>query len=150
MTEQEIIKNLQDKTYVRAFGLMSPEQQEVYRKVGIKNCIMYYGGISWPEYNDMRFLKDCYGKWVDYLVYAIKPDYKPEPEFEDLEIGKFYDAAGDLILGVEIADKFFSISQLPSLPNFVEFNENKQRNLLIEDVANKHREGKTVYARLRK
>jgi len=36
----ELINKLKDKKYVRAFGLMAPEEQECYRKVGkVIHCI---------------------------------------------------------------------------------------------------------------
>lgn len=149
MNTKEIIKRLQDKTFVRAFGLMEetlPGSQECYRKVGKENCL-FYTGNDWEQLKGVDFYNE---------TYAIKPDYKPEPEFLDLEI---IEQAG--WLGVSRHDKvshqpFTYIHCLPSLPNFVEFYviaEDLRPDLIVEigidDVAQHIFEGKTVFARFR-
>ena len=74
----ELIKRLKDKNYVRAFGLMTPEEQECFRKIGKENCYIYTSEGTWAcPYQSPGFAN----KWT----YAIKPDYQPEPEFVDLE-----------------------------------------------------------------
>ncbi len=68
-----IIINLQDKNYVRAFGLMMDEEQECFRKVGHQNCI-YYGSRGWE--------KCIVGvSFCGWQTYAIKPGYRPEPKY---------------------------------------------------------------------
>jgi hypothetical protein len=79
---KNLIEKLKDKDYVRAFGLMKPEEQKVYRKVGKKNCIFYNSGGNWLEainYGD-NFSRN--------FTYAIKPDYQPEPEYDDYKLDK--------------------------------------------------------------
>ena len=39
----EMIKKLKDENDVRAFGRMTPEEQECFRKVGKKNCLCFHG-----------------------------------------------------------------------------------------------------------
>ena len=77
----ELIEQLKDKTYVRAFGLMTPIEQDVYKKVGKENCVYFLGDKGcwdWRETSGDKFSSQ--------IEYAIKPNYKPEPEYVDLEI----------------------------------------------------------------
>jgi hypothetical protein len=66
----ELIKKLKDKNYVRAFGLMKPEERECYQKVGSENCIMF-SSLGWSTFKT-EFV------WIN--TYAIRPGYQPEPE----------------------------------------------------------------------
>lgn len=128
-----LIEKLKDKNYVRAFGLMTPDEQECFRKVGYKNCNWY--SDEWKD-------KDV-DLFYNQSTYAIKPDY--QPEYVDLEIVK-----NGQWLGVWItSSEFVKLHELPSLPNFVEFNIEKTRNIFIGDVANERVKGKQVYARFR-
>ena len=72
----DLIEKLKQKDYVRAFGLMSKEEQECYEKVAPENCLYYSHSNSWKAV------------WAfnDHQTFAIKPDYQPEPETEDIEI----------------------------------------------------------------
>ena len=73
----EMIEKLKDKNYVRAFGLMTPEEQECFRKVGKKNCLCFHGA-QWGEgMGDLYNGNDCFNY---RFTYAIKPDYQFEPE----------------------------------------------------------------------
>lgn len=152
-TMNEMIEKLKDKNYVRAFGLMTPEEQECLRKVGIKNCEAYKRDGDWGQaYGDAlhQFDKEC--------TYAIKPDYKPEPEFVDLEIVNSNGAL--LVIPMHSQgryDSFLSgptrIHKLPSLPNFECFwwdNNGARWNLAIVYVAKNIDKGHKVYARFRK
>ncbi len=110
---QEIIEKLKDKTKVKAFGLMEPEEREVYKKAGNRNCLYYLVKDSWPS--------TLSGNFLDANTYIIKPDYQPEPEFVDLEIVM----TGGCWLGVWQEDdsplphqNFTQLHCLPSLPNF--------------------------------
>jgi len=69
-----IIEKLKDKDYVRAFGLMKPEEQEVLESVGWQNRLVYILN-KWRT--DSGKIK---GNEREDLTYAIKPDYQPEPE----------------------------------------------------------------------
>jgi len=148
----ELIEKLKDKNYVRAFGLMSEEEQECFKKVRSKNCVKLVGmdsipfNIAWVEY---------VGSFNGGYTYAIKSDYKPEPEFVDLEIeiqpspiGKHvYDKLGCVIPPFE---QFVPNSELKDLPNFVGFYLNtgdKQTEVRPEYVA---RYCPDVVARFRK
>jgi len=148
-----MINKLKDKTYVRAFGLMSPEEQECLRKVGKKNC-EYYDGNWTNSYNPI---------FVAGSTYAIKPDYKPKPEFVDLEIIIVGGWLGVQIPGpgfpIELPYIFTHLHCLPSLQGFQCFWEEpkgftgymlNQAFWRISLVSPKISEGKKVFARFRK
>jgi len=148
----ELIKRLKDKNYVRAFGLMLLEEQECFRKVGKENCLHF----------DCSWIVPTATHWFPASTYAIKPDYQPEPEFVDLEIevqpsniGKYvYDRLG-CTLYPETRDDFVTIDCLPSLPNFKEFWYYREFGHRVDfccygKVAPLRDRGETVFARLRK
>jgi len=147
---KELIEQLKDKNYVRAFGLMTPEEQECFRKVGKKNC-RWFTGANWVECADPF-------TWGRVATYAIKPDYQPEPEFVDLEIVSL--ACSDIgkqgiqllgVLSVSFLPYHFThLHCLPNLPNFEGFKEEHvEGTLAIERIARYIHEGKKVFARFR-
>ena len=150
----ELIKKLKDKNYVRAFGLMSDEEQECFKKIKEKNCIKY-NGCAGRDAVWMQAYSFC-----STDTYAIKPDYETDPDYEDFEIKTFSTKR----LGISYRQKCFSnpnsimipLHELPSLPNFEEFwtnsgdSERLRRLLLAEHVAREIAQSKTVYARLRR
>ena len=148
---KELIEKLKDKTYVRAFGLMTPEERECLMKIGRANCEYYTNTYNWTTIGNRDFSQS--------VTYAIKPDYQPEPEFEDVEIKEFTTNR----LGIIYRQKCFTnpnsimipIHELPSLPNFKDFRyETVKGNkwCFTNDglVATYRAKGKTVYARFRK
>ena len=142
----ELIEKLKDKNYVRAFGLMTPEEQECYKKAGKKNCVAY--GINlWGNTNECKYFDN-------YLTYAIKPDYQPEEEFVDYEIemceGGFLGVHKKFDDNRVLPHEQTYLFCLPSLPNFEGFIEKSvDGTLAIENVARYIDEGKKVYARFR-
>lgn len=104
----------------------------------------------------------CEAQWVRadeelsaHKVYRLKPDYKPEPEYVDLEIGfeggfcGFYGACSDK--GILLPFAFTHLHCLPSLPGFVGFfYDDLNFTARFEEVATKKRDGKNVIARFRK
>ena len=149
----ELIEKLKDKNYVRVFGLMTPEEQECFMKVGKKNCLFYSLG-GW-NIGDNEF-------FVDITTYAIKPDYQSEPEFVDLEIIKYSQGTveqswwlgvwkySDLEEHKFLPHLFTHLHILPSLPNFEGFKEEHvEGTLAIERIARYIHEGKKVFARFR-
>ena len=163
----EMIEKLKDKDYVRAFGLMTPEEQECFEKVGKQNCLVYTNGGKWEDAAKCPFSSGN--------TYAIKPDYQPEPEPVDLEITKCSDAKGVFWLGcwseehlkpfvdgVSLPHSFTHLHCLPSLPNFVCFWEETETDKdktgyrldkafwIVGLAADKADEGKKVYARFRR
>jgi hypothetical protein len=131
-----VIEKLKDKNFVRAFGLMSPKEQEYLREVGKENLLVLYGipnkngGVYWKksEHNP-----DVYPA----LTYAIKPGYKPGPEPVpvDLEIVEGKDG----FLGVYNKEPipmtnfpFVHIHCLLSLPNFKGFYIKGSDNVEVE------------------
>jgi hypothetical protein len=142
---KEIIKRLQDKTYVRAFGLMSSEEQAVYVHVGTQNCIVFRY-LEWIRpMNPSAFSND--------FTYAIKPDYKPEPEYIDLEIKATHNRLyADPEKGSGLTGRT-TLHKLVSRPNFECFWYDTERStppLNLCEVSKIHNQGKQVYARLRK
>ena len=83
-----LIEKLKDKTYVRAFGLMTPLERECLEKVGKRNCY---------EFTSHRWIVPTGDSFFGWLTYAIKPDYQPESEYVDYEIGV---GSPDNMLGV--------------------------------------------------
>jgi len=141
-----IIEKLKDKDYVRAFGLLSPEEQKCLIKVGKANLIVYSHSLGWCNTIGGDFLRT--------ETYAIKPDYQPEPEYVNLEIEEFADGENTKWLGVwNTPEAFFLPHQfthlhcLPSLLNFQGFFAGDMR-LRLDEVST-HMEGKP-YARFRK
>jgi hypothetical protein len=145
---KEMIKNLQDKTYVRAFGLMTLEEQECFKKVGAKNCHKFFTDSGWDNCEHLEY---------DAFTYAIKPDYQPEPEFVDFRIEV---VSGHLSITMAVDEENVQtlyLHELPSLPGFECFWD-KEDDLNLPDspislcivcVAKRISEGHTVYARLR-
>jgi len=148
---KELIEKLKIKYYVRAFGLMLPEEQECFKEVGKGNCLWYYSN-SWSG-NSMS--DNCFS---NHMTYAIKPDYQPEPEFVDLEITRQGNWLGITRPWAEDYSRFPSdfnnLHCLPSLPNFEFFfywKETGIREIFFDDVATRIRKDKEkVYARFRK
>ena len=146
----EMIEKLKDKDYVRAFGLMKPEEQECLKKVRKENCVIFNDTWALPYQLCQPF--------ENRFTYAIKPDYQPEPEFVDLEIVEGKDG----FLGVYNKEPipmtnfpFVHLHCLPSLPNFEGFYmpdpviTDGHEYLFIGTVARNIAEGKKVYARFR-
>lgn len=144
---KDLIEKLKNKDYVRAFGLMSAEEQKVFEKVDATNCLFYNYHGKWECLDLGR------SNFLNCNTYAIKPDYKPEPEYVDLEIVEY---ESGMWLGVYsdmkgIPHHFTHLHCLPSLPNFECFwYEEQPHGMSIEDVATRISEGHKVYARFRK
>lgn len=141
---KNLIEKLKYKTYVRAFGLMSPEEQECFEKVGKENCLYYACKDAWDQADSLEL--------HDESTYVIKSDYQPEPEYVDLEIKTDMDDHFIEWLGVydddspfEMPHFFTHLHCLPSLPNFEGFWCNNGIPVSLVHVAAK----KTVYARFR-
>lgn len=152
---KELIEKLKDKNYVRPFGLMRPEEQECYRKVGKKNCLCY-NGDNWCSTSTL------FDSFQSTSTYAIKPEY--QPEFVDylIEICEDTDCEEGHFLGVKkkldnspiLPHEHTYLYCLPSLPNFEEFRYTTRGmtvcNVDLTGVARQISKGKKVYARFRK
>ena len=155
----ELIKKLKDKNYVRAFGLLSLEEQECLRKANKDGAVILYNHPNeWQSSSRWNFSNPS-------LTYAIKPDYQPEPEpeFVDLEIVKHSKGTveqtwwlgvwkySDLEEHKFLPHLFTHLHCLSSLPNFEGFKEEHvEGTLAIERIARYIHEGKKVFARFRK
>ena len=152
---KELIEKLKIKYYVRAFGLMLPEEQECFKKVGIKNCIIY-GRMCGKQGAEWR---DTTAELQGDFTYAIKPDYQPEPEFQDVEIIQQGNWLGITRPWAEDYSRFpFDFTHLhclPSLPGFRGFWHKGLNDSFIggdhyEEIAEMIDEKTKVYARFRK
>ncbi|MCJ7778847.1 MAG: hypothetical protein MUP16_11110 [Sedimentisphaerales bacterium] len=132
----DMIEKLKDKNFVRAFGLMKPEERECFKKVGTSNCIFYNPGGNWFTIRtDMDFDRD--------RTYAIKSDYQPEPpksEPEDIEITQQGNWLGIVRpWGVDysrIPHDFTHLGDLTSHPKFEGFYlKGKDTEVDLENVA---------------
>ena len=156
-----MIEKLKDKDYVRAFGLMKPEEQECLRKAGYKNCQKYQGQTGLKDF----WQREEYFNNTD--TYRIKPDYQPEPEFVDYLIEVCDGEDGDesdlkSFLGVKhkldnnpiLPREHTYLYALPSLPNFECFwyddiDRGRELPVAYQDVANRIDKKDTVFARFR-
>lgn len=146
------MKNLIEKLKKNktAFGLMSPEEQEFIRRIGMVNCEVYYRD-GWKQAVGDAFIRPDKER-----IYAIKPDYQPEPEHVDLEIKRlgnwlgvyYHDLSGRW--NIVLPHPFTHLHCLLSLPNFDQFRADNCPRIGIQLVATLISEGRTVYARLRK
>jgi hypothetical protein len=139
MTEKEIIEKLKKPTLAQPFGLLPESQQDILGTAGKANCLYYRG--SWEQ--------PVRGRFADDTTYILKPDYQPEPEYEDINIvgyGLYLGAYGGL--GSILPHHFNHLHILTALPSFVGFFRLDNRNRVRPDcVATKIREGHKVVAR---
>ena len=142
---KELIEKL--KRNEKPFGLLSKEEKECIRKAGMEN-VQYYNGDNWIN-------KPCaYPDLFTHSTYRIKPDYQPEPEYEDVEIvmhGKCLGGNENLRLGIWNANSprfWIPLYEIPAMPNFVDFHHLEK--LDITDIATDINRGLKVYARFRR
>jgi hypothetical protein len=149
MSNKNLIEKLKNKDCVRPFGLMSEEEQECFKKVGKENCIYYSEHECWSSVSVNQIFQSC-------ITYAIKPDYKPEPEYVDLEIYINDGIDKRYRLGCSVNNMWRDLHELPSLPNFEGFYmpdpvvKDGYEYLFIGTVARNISKGKKVFARFRK
>jgi hypothetical protein len=142
-----LIEKLKDKDYVRAFGLMTLEEQKCFEKTGKENCLYYSGYNGWRLIGGVKFYKE--------YTYAIKSDYQPEPEFVKIRIYK----SNDDFLGIykenayiQLPHNFVHLHCIPSMPNFDHFEREDKNSLKVafEDISRLISENIIVYAVFRK
>jgi len=153
MTDIELIEKLKDKDYVRAFGLMKPEEQECLNKVGKINCLLWSCHSCWLPVNNT-------GPFETRFAYAIKPEYQPKPAYINVEIENKDGWLGidqsktPFPLFIKMPYSFTHLHCLPSLPNFFDFwyePDTVRFNFdNIGRVSQLMAEGKKVYARFRR
>ena len=158
---KELIEKLKDKNYVRAFGLMTPEEQECIEKVGLQNCLALCQPLRAPGPHIVNWVSgEITGNLKGGTTYVIKPDYQPDPEFVDVEITQQGSWLGITRPWAEDYSRFpydfTNLYCLPSLPSFEEFRyHSKGSGMTIctasfAGLAKQLSLGKTVYARFRK
>jgi hypothetical protein len=149
MMAKDLIEKLKDPKQAQPYGILSEDEQAVLNKAGMSMCRVYCG--TWEPTGGMYFCENS--------AYILKPDYEPEPEYEDYEIR---DTGG--LLGIQndcgerrifhfdaLPYDYIHLHCLPSLPNFVGFyvapKTPGERPILMVNVATAIREGHTVVAR---
>jgi hypothetical protein len=133
---KELVEKLKNKDYVREFGRMSEEERELYKKVGARNCVRYSSVLSicgWYDAFD----------FCERFSYAIKSDYQPEPEYEDVEI------VNTGRLGIYTPKgRWTNLHEIPSMPNFDIFVYGMNHaECKYQNIAKEIRSGKKVMAR---
>jgi len=145
----ELIEKLKDNDAHRIFADMTPEEQACLNKTPkqyIETLTDKNGVPAWVS------------QWGDHLcahlVYRIKSDYQPEPEYVDLEITT--DCKEGIGLGVhscfqcQLPRRWMAIHELPSLPGFRGFLDDKGSTLQITWIAERISRGQKVIARFDK
>ena len=143
MTDKEIIQKLKNKDDPHPFGTCSDEEQVMYRKAGLKNCLIFSGNGWWNEpVQDFQ---------LDF-TYVISPDWEPEPEYDDRPV--LISDSG--MCGIEIphTNDTYNVMVAAGDKDFnVYFYDqpNDRRAYVSPDcVANAMADGKTVFGRFRK
>ncbi|MBE3035722.1 MAG: hypothetical protein IMZ70_01360 [Candidatus Atribacteria bacterium] len=146
---KDLIEKL--KKNEKPFGLLTPEEQAMIKDMMCGGHTLKYSGVEWIALD----ASSCYP--ANIITYAIKPDYKPEPEVVDLEIVQNTDRA-DKWLGVYGAllasYDFVELHCLPSLPGFKGFwhkgpNDSNIGGDHLEEIAEMVDEKTKVFARFR-
>ncbi len=101
----------------KAFGLMSEEMQEKAEQLGPLEFESYNGGNVWFPFGKIGFSKDCYGKFVCWIAYRLRPDYAKEPEIVECEIYENLD--GNLMYRQAGVGRMLSIAV--NKPDFIGF-----------------------------
>jgi hypothetical protein len=150
---KELIEKLKDNKV--AWKFLSEEEKTCLKEANTKGVVenLKYDG-DW----------ECLGEWSSFgrganEIWRIKPDYQPEPEFEDYEIklhlAPVYNTARVVeMLCVRIDERTaYQLHELPSLPNFNKFwqyVDGVETKVGRDDVANEIDRGYKVYARMRR
>ena len=141
----ELIEKLKDNT--TPYGLCSNEERATFESVGANNCRVY-------NFNGWGNSLNTPHKFSCQLAYQIKSDYQPEPEYADLEITT--DCKEGIGLGVhscfqcQLPRRWMAIHELPSLPGFRGFLDDKGSTLQITWIAERISRGQKVIARFDK
>ena len=138
----ELIERL--KSNEKPFGLLSKEEQECFNEIGMKNCEIYRYS-KWNQAVHNIFHTDS--------TYRIKPDYQPEPEYDDLEIKEYeFIYYPRKMLGIDLGNgESYILSKVPSMPNFECFlGEDNKVIHCIANISYYINEGNKVIARLRR
>ena len=152
---KELIEKLKNNEEHRIFADMTSDEKKCLKWVSPENCEFLTDNncenLEWGS-------QGTESKWYPQGIYRIKPDYQPEPEYEDKEIIKGISHISRCpleLLGYYYEDDIFiPLHCLPDLPNFAYFFyvENETEQIIEFDcVARWIAEKKqTVFARFRK
>lgn len=111
MNKQEIIEKLKRKDLSQPFGLLTNGERVILQQAGGRNCFQFAGSWS-PKQISRGFSHD--------ITYILKPDYEPEPEFEDCSVHP-NSANGRLSVSRRAWDYALLISDICSEPDFMYF-----------------------------
>lgn len=141
---KELIEKLKDPKQAQPFCLRSEEERVILTKADPSNCLLMSGVNKWTPSRNHASLSTT-------DTYILKPDYEPEPEYEDIEV--VADVEGALRLSHAISGKFgqLRIDIISSRKDFVGFfydiNSTHDHCGTASRVAREIREGHKVYAR---
>ena len=148
-TMNELIEKLKDNDAHRIFADMTPAEQACLKAMG-QNLECLGSDMIW-------YAKE--GRLFDNSVYRIKSNYQPQPEYVDLEI-TICKAGGYqnnrlcvwMKRNTGSVDSFtwMPIDELPSLPGFRGFLDDKGSTLQITWIAERISRGQKVIARFDK
>ena len=145
----KMIEKLKDKNRAQPFFMRSEEEQAILIEAGPEFCLTTSAG-QYPTWNNATGPIACW----KLEPYILKPDYQPEPEYEDIEI---IDTGG--ILGIQNGgherrfDTFpydwIHLHVIPSLPQFHHFcrADNLNGAVPVASIARIFAKKDKVYAR---
>ncbi len=140
MTNAEMIEMLKDKSKARPLGLLSKEEQGILTEAGRYNCLYYDWRNTWIEWHENTLYSNN--------TYILKPDYRPEPEYVEIEVV----VVGNGVLMLKRPSpnaRYQEISNIVGDKDFHEFKDNKTGVCTKNpgSVPAWKREGHKVYAR---
>jgi len=137
--DKALIEKLKMPELAQPLGLLSKEEHGILTRAGKENTLFFDASSKWVSASRT---------WWDNDVIILKPDYKPEPEYEDCKV---FVCGG--ILGID-HPTFKPLYTLPGLPDFEGFFRNfpteSSETVQLTDVdavAKVIRQGKVVAAR---
>ncbi|MHC4346345.1 MAG: hypothetical protein ACYSUP_16850 [Planctomycetota bacterium] len=151
MSDSELIAKLKDPKQARPFGLLSDEEQAILERATKRNCLWYTGSNE--------FCQSLFDGFTVHYTYVLKPDYEPEPDYEDIEIVECRGLLGIWNHHVQGRGRpypgfpydFIHLHCVVSLPTFeqiVSKNEGRAEQLILPaDVAKYKLMGHNVVAR---
>jgi len=112
--DTEMIEKL--KKNEKGFGFLEPEEQVFLKSIGNENRL-FFSIKGWaPDPSKSTNINN---------IFRIKPDYQPEPEYEDIEIVKLeggYPSVRDMkILGIYYKCGNVWLGDIPAMPDFWDF-----------------------------
>ena len=142
----DLIEKLKDKEQAMPFWMRTEAEREVLMKAA-PNGLLWTDKRVWPAWKESL----TRASQLECNIYILKPDYRPEPEYVDVEI--VADGCGQLRLKNSLPGKFgmWPIDMCVRHKDFdyfwYETGPVITSHLAIHDVAPAKRKNKKVFAR---